>query len=162
MARSVTVSQAALSPGRLGSSNGRRLSEEAFTNKLVPYRGGRVSDVWCGSQPIDNADDRNDARGLTDLVRMGWYREARVRSFDAQLVRSVLPSRRESEWIGVIGKTNDPLLRGYLYEAAGVLMTRVHRSCPPKMRAIRLAKRIGWKRASVAVARKFAIIVWPS
>ena len=29
----------------------------------------------------------------------------------------------ESEWIGGIGKTNDPLLRSYLYEAAGVLMT---------------------------------------
>ena len=31
----------------------------------------------------------------------------------------------ESEWIGGIGKANDPLLRSYLYEAAGVLMTRV-------------------------------------
>jgi transposase len=26
----------------------------------------------------------------------------------------------ESEWIGGIGMTNDPLLRSYLYEAAGV------------------------------------------
>jgi transposase len=59
----------------------------------------------------------------------------------------------ESEWIGGIGKTNDPLLRSYLYEAAGVLMTRVRRSCPLKMWALRLAKRIGWKRASIAVAR---------
>ena len=25
-----------------------------------------------------NKNDRNDARGLADLVRMGWYREARV------------------------------------------------------------------------------------
>jgi hypothetical protein len=43
----------------------------------------------------------------------------------------------ESEWIGGIGKTNDPLLRSYLYEAAGVLVTRVHRSCPLKMWALR-------------------------
>lgn len=27
--------------------------------------------------------DRNDARGLAELVRMGWFREARVRSRDA-------------------------------------------------------------------------------
>jgi Transposase IS116/IS110/IS902 family len=60
----------------------------------------------------------------------------------------------ESERIGGIGKTNDPLLRSYLYEAAGVLVTRVHRSCPLKMWALRLAKRIGWKRASIALARK--------
>lgn len=234
-----------------------------------------------------NKNDRNDARGLADLVRMGWYREARVRSIDAQFVRSLLLSRQqllqsrraienqirgalktlgvmtsstkgrgfmprviemradnewlgpildpllgahasiakqlkivsasvldtaredadvrrmmtvpgvgamtalafkaaiddpkrfassakvgpylgltprqhqsgESEWMGGIGKTNDPLLRAYLYEAAGVLMTRVRRSCPLKEWALRLAKRIGWKRASIAVARKLAVIL---
>src|SRR5262245_60920062 len=42
-----------------------------------------------------NKNDRNDARGLADLVRMGWYREARVRSLDAQLVRSMLLSRQQ-------------------------------------------------------------------
>ena len=234
-----------------------------------------------------NKNDRNDARGLADLVRIGWYREARVRSIDAQFVRSMLLSRQqllrsrrsienqirgalktlgvmtgptkgrgfmprvvelradndwlgpvldpliaahasiekqvkvvsasvlnaaredadvrrmmtvpgigamtalafkaaiddpkrftsstkvgpylgltprqyqsgESEWIGSIGKTNDPLLRSYLYEAAGVLMTRVRRSCPLKAWALRLAKRVGWKRASIAVARKLAVIL---
>jgi transposase len=234
-----------------------------------------------------NKNDRNDARGLADLVRMGWYREARVRSLDAQYIRSMLLSRQqllqsrravenqmrgalktlgvmtgptkgrgfmprvvalradndwlgpildpliaaraaiakqlrmvsesvlaaaredadarrmmtvpgigpmtalafkaaiddpkrftsstkvgpylgltprqyqsgESEWIGGIGKTNDPLLRAYLYEAAGVLMTRVRRDCPLKEWAKRLAKRIGWKRASIAVARKLAVIL---
>ena len=43
---------------------------------------------------------------------------------------------------------------------AGVLMTRVRRrSCPLKTWALRLAKRIGWKRASIAVARKLAVIL---
>jgi transposase len=65
----------------------------------------------------------------------------------------------DSEWIGGIGLTNDPLLRSYLYEAAGVLMTRVRRSSPLKDWAIRLAKRIGWKRASIATARKLAVIL---
>ena len=42
-----------------------------------------------------NENDRNDARGLADLIRMGWYREARVRSLDAQFVRSLLLSRQQ-------------------------------------------------------------------
>jgi transposase len=234
-----------------------------------------------------NKNDRNDARGLAELVRMGWYREARVRSIDAQYIRALLQSRQQllqarrnienqmrgtlkalgvmtgpskgrgfvprvvelraentwlaslldpmlaihsslanqlktitqsalevaredadvrrmmtvpgvgsitalafkaalddpkrfsssskvgpylgltprqyqsgdSEWIGGIGQTNDPLLRSYLYEAAGVLMTRVRRSSPLKDWALRLAQRIGWKRASIAIARKLAVIL---
>jgi hypothetical protein len=65
----------------------------------------------------------------------------------------------DSEWIGGIGQTNDPLLRSYLYEAAGVLMTRVRRPSALQAWALRLAKRIGWKRASIAVARKLAVIL---
>lgn len=65
----------------------------------------------------------------------------------------------ESEWTGGIGKSNDPLLRSYLYEAAGIVMTRVRRSCPLKEWALRLYQRIGWKRASIAVARKIAVIL---
>ncbi len=42
-----------------------------------------------------NKNDRNDARGLAELVRMGWYREARVRSIDAQYVRALLQSRQQ-------------------------------------------------------------------
>ena len=49
-------------------------------------------------------------------------------------------------------------MRAYLYEAAGVLMTRV-RGCPLKEWTKRLAKRVGWKRASIAVARKLAILL---
>jgi transposase len=65
----------------------------------------------------------------------------------------------DSEWTGGIGQSNDPLLRSYLFEAAGVLMTRVKRSSPLKEWARRLAKRAGWKRASIAIARKFAVIL---
>jgi transposase len=34
-----------------------------------------------------NKNDRNDARGRADLVRMGWYREARVRSMRSSSAR---------------------------------------------------------------------------
>ena len=229
--------------------------------------------------------DRNDARGLAELVRMGWFREARVRSRDAQFVRSMLIAREhlirtrrqlenlirgslkalgvmtgptggktfmarvaelrndndwlhpilaplmaahsavrdqlkvldrtvidtarqdadvrrmmtvpgvgvisalafksaiddprrfrssaqvgaylsltprqyesgESAWVGGIGPANDPMLRSCLYEAAGSLMMRCKRWSPLKAWGVRLAKRIGWKRASIALARKLAV-----
>ena len=37
--------------------------------------------------------DPNDARGLAELMRMGWYREVRVKSEESQLVRSLLVAR---------------------------------------------------------------------
>ena len=40
-----------------------------------------------------NKSDPNDARGLAELVRVGWYREARVKSNDSQAIRAVLVAR---------------------------------------------------------------------
>jgi len=41
-----------------------------------------------------NKTDRNDARGLAELVRVGWYREAWVRGAPAHAIRSLLLGRR--------------------------------------------------------------------
>ena len=49
--------------------------------------------------------------------------------------------------------------RAYLFEAAGVLLTRVQKWCPLKAWGLRLAKRVGFKKAKVAVARKLAVIL---
>ena len=35
-----------------------------------------------------NKSDPNDARGLAELIRVGWYREVRVKSDDSQATRS--------------------------------------------------------------------------
>lgn len=40
-----------------------------------------------------NKSDENDARGLAELVRVGWYREVRVKSAESQEVRSSLVTR---------------------------------------------------------------------
>lgn len=40
-----------------------------------------------------NKTDRNDAHGLAELMRLGWYKEARVRDLDAQRIRSMLNAR---------------------------------------------------------------------
>jgi transposase len=42
-----------------------------------------------------NKSDRNDARGLAQIVRTGWYREVAVKSMDSQLVRSLLTTRAQ-------------------------------------------------------------------
>lgn len=40
-----------------------------------------------------NKSDPNDARGLAELIRVGWYREVRVKSDHSQALRSVLVAR---------------------------------------------------------------------
>jgi transposase len=40
-----------------------------------------------------NKSDPNDARGIAELIRMGWYREVKVKSEESQLVRSLLVAR---------------------------------------------------------------------
>lgn len=65
----------------------------------------------------------------------------------------------EIDWTGRISKCGDKMLRGYLYEAANVLLTRVARWSALKAWGIRLAKRSGLRKAKVAVARKLAVIL---
>lgn len=40
-----------------------------------------------------NKTDKNDARGLAELMRIGWFKEANVRSPQTQYVRSLLSAR---------------------------------------------------------------------
>jgi transposase len=68
-------------------------------------------------------------------------------------------SSGEVDWTGRISKCGDPMLRSYLYEAAGVLLTRVQKWSGLKAWGMRLAKRIGMRKARVAVARKLAVIL---
>src|SRR6266576_2102453 len=65
----------------------------------------------------------------------------------------------ETEWTGRISKCGDAMLRSYLFEAAGVLLTRVPKWSALKVWGMRLAKRNGLQKAKVAVARKLAVIM---
>jgi len=65
----------------------------------------------------------------------------------------------EKDVTGHISRCGDPLVRSYLYEAASVLLTRVGRWSALKAWGLRLAKRVGMKKARVAVARKLAVIL---
>ncbi len=65
----------------------------------------------------------------------------------------------EIDWTGRISKCGDAMVRTYLFEAAGVLLTRVSHWCRLKAWGLRLVKRIGFLKAKVAVARKLAVIL---
>ncbi|GGC05226.1 hypothetical protein GCM10011494_24770 [Novosphingobium endophyticum] len=57
------------------------------------------------------------------------------------------------------GRAGDSTVRGALFEAAHVLMTRVAKWSKIKAWAMNIAKRRGAKRAKVALARKLGIIL---
>jgi transposase len=40
-----------------------------------------------------NKSDKNDARGLAELVRVGWYREVKIKSEESQRIRAILVAR---------------------------------------------------------------------
>ena len=42
-----------------------------------------------------NKSDANDARGLAQIVRTGWYREVAVKGLDGQLVRALITARAQ-------------------------------------------------------------------
>src|ERR1700681_4051829 len=65
----------------------------------------------------------------------------------------------ETDRQGRISKCGDTFTRTCLYEAAHVLLTRVQRFSPLKAWGMRLAKRIGGRKARIAVARKIAVIL---
>jgi transposase len=58
-----------------------------------------------------------------------------------------------------ISKCGDGLVRTYLFEAAGTLLTRVEKWSTLKAWGLRLAKRSGIKKAKIAVARKLAVLM---
>jgi transposase len=65
----------------------------------------------------------------------------------------------EVDTSGHISRCGDGLLRAYLFEAATVLLCRYSRASTLKTWGLALAKRIGMRRAKVAVARKLAIVM---
>ena len=83
-------------------------------------------------------------------------------SRDVGAYLGLTPKRYQSGEVdraGRISKCGDEFARTCLYEAAGVLLTRVDRWSPLKAWGIRLMKRVGATKAKVAVARKLAVIL---
>jgi len=107
--------------------------------------------------------DRKDARGIAQLLRMGWYRPVHRKSPPAQEVRALLVGRKLLQ-----GKLLDVelsirgILRGFglkLGEAANVMLTRSGKFSTLKRWGLEVAKRRGVRRAKVALARKLATVL---
>lgn len=49
--------------------------------------------VKAGLSAMRNKTDRNDARGIAQLVRLGWFRQVHVKSAEAQRIRMLLVNR---------------------------------------------------------------------
>jgi transposase len=72
------------------------------------------------------------------------------------------PRRHQSGEVdrsGKVSKSGDALTRTYLFEAAGALLSRVARWSALKAWGVRLARRVGGKKARVALARKLAVLM---
>ena len=65
----------------------------------------------------------------------------------------------EVDYDGHISRRGDTHLRGLLYEAATVILTRTSAESALRTWGLRLREKIGFKRAAVAVARKLAVIM---
>jgi transposase len=65
----------------------------------------------------------------------------------------------EVDYDGHISRRGDPHLRGLLYEAATVILTRSRVDSSLRTWGLELREKIGFKRAAVAVARKLAVIM---
>jgi transposase len=92
---------------------------------------------------------------IEDPMRFG-------RARDVAAYLGLVPRRYQSGEVdrsGRISKRGDALLRGYLYEAATVLISRLKRPCALAAWARALAERTGIKKARVALARKLAVLL---
>ena len=65
----------------------------------------------------------------------------------------------EVDYDGHISRRGDTHLRGLLYEAATVILTRTSAESALRTWGLRLRDKIGFKRAAVAVARKLAVVM---
>ena len=111
--------------------------------------------------------DRNDARGMAQMIRMGWFRPVHAKTVPAQEMRALLvarltPRRCQSGEIdrsGHISKTGDGQVRTALFEAAHVMLLRVQRLSALKAWALRGPRTRGLRRAKVALARKLSVVL---
>jgi transposase len=65
----------------------------------------------------------------------------------------------EIDRMGRISRCGDPLVRSYLFEAANIMLGRARKTNPLKSWGTKLAKRAGFKKARVALARKMAVVL---
>jgi transposase len=113
-----------------------------------------------------NKTDRNDARGLAQMMRVGLYRPVHVKTLRSQKLRMLLTHRKllqskaiasgENDRTGAISRCGDEMMRMMLYEAAQSMLVRSTKWSWLKAWAMKIARHRGMKKAIVALARRLA------
>jgi len=85
----LTLSRIGLEAGPLSQWLYAAMKEEGLAVELLETR--HVRDAFK-SMPVKS--DRNDARGIAQLMRLGWFRPVHCKSMDAQETRAVLTARK--------------------------------------------------------------------
>jgi transposase len=129
---------------------------ECLDRELLRY--AKASDVCCRLMTIPGIGPLTAIAFVTTIDDPSKF--AKSSSVGAYL--GLTPRRYQSgeiDYNGGISKCGDALVRAYLFEAATTLLTRVEKWSALKAWGIRLAKRSGMKKATIAVARKLAVIM---
>ena len=101
----------------------------------------------------------DDSAGVGTVIALSYVS---VIDDPGRFAKSRTPRRNQSGEVdrsGHISKCGDALMRAYLFEAAGIILNRLSRWSTLKAWGTWLVKKIGGKKATVAVARKLAIIL---
>lgn len=153
------------------------VGQEALARIILPlldaWRSIRVRAAELGRQVLASARRRQQCQLLMSIPGVGAITAT---SFIAAIEdpahfktsRSVgawlgLTTRRyqsgEVDYDGHISRRGDPHLRGLLYEAAVVILTRSRADSNLRTWGLNLREKVGFKRAAIAVARKLAVIM---
>lgn len=140
---------------------------------LAIWRELRGKVAGLSKQLVENARQSEQCRLLTSIPGVGALTAssflaaiedpgnfAKSRSVGAWLG---LTTRRyqsgEVDYDGHISRRGDVYVRGLLYEAATVILTRAHADSDLRQWGIKLRERLGFKRAAIAVARKLSVVM---
>jgi transposase len=164
--------------GRFHDQVRRLLADnEALARIILPvleaWRSVRLRAAELGRQILANARQSTDCQLLMSIPGVGAitassYVAAIEDPANFKKSRSVgawfgLTTRRyqsgEVDYDGHISRRGDAHMRGLLYEAATVLLTRTRGESDLRMWGLKLREKLGFKRAASAVARKLAVIM---
>jgi len=140
---------------------------------LEAWRSLRIRAAELGRQLIGGARRSQACRILMSIPGVGAitamsFATAVEEPANFKKSRSVgawlgLTTRRyqsgQVDYDGHISRRGDHHLRGLLYEAATVILTRSSADSTLRAWGVRLRERVGFKRAAVAVARKLAVMM---
>jgi transposase len=154
------------------------LSDNAGLEKIIlpmleAWRGMRAHTAELSKQLVASARVSEQCRLLSSIPGIGAVTAS---SFVAAIEdpANFKKSRSVGAWIGLttrryqsgevdydghISRRGDNHLRGLLYEAATVVLTRATADSALRTWGLQLREKIGFKRAAVAVARKLAVIM---